>query len=419
MSIFALVDCNNFYASCERVFNPRLEGKPIVILSNNDGCVIARSNEAKKIGIPMGAPYYQWRQVCEQHQVHVFSSNYELYGDMSQRVMSSLERLCPDIEIYSIDEAFLIFDGFSSQELYAYAVQIRKTIKQWTGIPVSVGLSLTKTLAKCANKLAKGHATDGVWDLTKRESQDKALTSFPIEDIWGIGRRLSVKLHDIGIHTAADLRDEDRSLLRNKFGIVMEKISHELNGTSCLPIETIQPKKQIISSRSFGKLVTELSELEEAVSHYTALACIKLRKQKSVASGICVFLHTNRFRESDSQYSNSLSYFFPDATDDTGYMISMVKQSLKKIYRKHFRYHKAGIMLLDIKPNHIQQLSLLSTIDTKKQSLMTTIDAINKTIGKNSLFFCAEGIEKRWQIKREYRSPRYTTHWDELVVINS
>lgn len=415
--MFALVDCNNFYASCERAFNPALDKKPLVVLSNNDGCIIARSNEAKKLGIPMGAPFYQWRQCCEENGVQVFSSNYALYADMSQRVMTILKSFCPSIEVYSIDEAFLVIDQFAGNDMIAYATEIRNTIKAHTGLPVSIGISTTKTLAKIANHIAKKHTVTGVCDLSSLASQEKVLQDFPIGDVWGIGRQLKKKLEPFQIHTAKDLRDADLKLLRRNFSVVVEKIIRELRNVSCIPLEAIQPRKQIISSRSFGRTVTSLNDLEEAVSTYTAIACLKLRNQKSHARGIYVFLQTNIFKQKDPRYAMGASCLLPIATTHTNDMIRIAKKCLREIYQPGFKYHKAGIMLLDISPQTIKQHDIFVSGDQKKDTLTNMVDQINQKLGKNKLFYCAEGIHKPWQIKSCLRSPRYTTRWDELVVV--
>lgn len=417
--MFALVDCNNFYASCERAFNPALEKKPVVVLSNNDGCIIARSNEAKKLGIPMGAPFYQWRECCEKNKVRVYSSNYALYADMSQRVMAILKSFCPHMEIYSIDEAFLSLDHLAEKDFISYSTEIRNTIKSCTGLPVSIGISTTKTLAKIANHIAKKYSETGVCDLSSLQVQDRILTNFPIGDVWGIGRQLKKKLEPFQIHTAKDLRDADLKLLRNNFSVVVEKIIRELRNVSCIPIETIQPRKQIISSRSFGRSVTSLQDLEEAVSTYTAIACLKLRNQKSHARGIYVFLQTNVFKKTDSQYATGASCFLPMPTTHTNDMIRIAKKCLREIFKPGFKYHKAGIMLLDISPQTIRQHDFFASGIQKKDDLTEVVDHINQKLGKNILFYCAEGIQKSWRIKSCLRSPRYTTQWAELVIAKS
>jgi DNA polymerase V len=420
MAIFALVDCNNFYASCERAFNPRLENKPIVVLSNNDGCIIARSNEAKKLGIPMGAPFFQWRQFCKKNGVYVFSSNYALYGDMSQRVMNILKSFCPDMEIYSIDEAFLSLDALSNMDLVSFATRVRTTIKDCTGLPVSIGIATTKTLAKIANHIAKKQTTTGVFDLSSLATQEKILAAFPVGEIWGIGRQLKNKLIPFGIATAKDLRDADLKNLRNNFSVVLEKTIQELRNISCLPLEAIQPRKQIISSRSFGKPVFSLQDLEEAVSTYTAIACLKLRHQKSQAKGIYVFLQTNLFQKKSAPYSVGASCHLPLATINTNVMIHLAKKCVQEIFKPGLKYHKAGIMLLDISPQTIQQYDIFLTQSHQKQEHLTeVVDQINQKLGKHILFYCAEGIKKTWQIKSDLRSPRYTTQWSEIPQVTT
>jgi len=365
----------------------------------------------------MGAPYYQWRQRCEDNQVQVYSSNYALYADMSQRVMTILRSFCPHMEVYSIDEAFLVIDQFTENDVIAYANDIRNTIKTHTGLPVSIGISTTKTLAKIANHIAKKHTSAGVYDLRSITSQEKVLPHFPIGDVWGIGRQLKKKLEPFRIHTAKDLRDADLKLLRKNFSVVVEKIIRELRNVSCIPLEAIQPRKQIISSRSFGKTVTSLNDLEEAVSTYTSIACLKLRNQKSHARGIHVFLQTNTFKKNDPQYAMGASCMLPIPTAHTNDMIRIAKKCLREIFKPGFKYHKAGIMLLDISPQTIRQHDMFLSDNQKKETLTDTIDQINQKLGKNTLFYCAEGIEKSWQIKTCLRSPRYTTRWDELVVV--
>lgn len=412
--MFALVDCNNFYASCERAFNPSLEKKPIVVLSNNDGCVISRSNEAKQLGIPMGAPFYQWKNFCHRHHVFVFSSNYELYGDMSQRVMYLLKEFHEQTEIYSIDEAFLHMElPLSLSNLYL----LRQRVKQSTGIPISIGMGSTKTLAKAANQLAK-NAKDSVFYFENQHHQDACLSHFPIEKIWGVGRNLSAKLKQLNILTAKDLRDSDPKFLRLHFSVSLEKTIQELNGISCLGLEELKGRKQIISSRSFGKKVTSLIDLEEAVSYYVQIAANKLRKQKSVASAVYVFLRTNYFSESKPQYHNSYTVSLVKPSADTRELTQAAKKGLRQIYKKGYEYNKAGVILLDISQQHIRQYDMLTeVIDNKSEKVMQVMDNINQIMGKNSVFLAAEGIEKSWLIKCDRRSPRYTTRWPELPLV--
>lgn len=413
MSIFALIDCNNFYASCERVFNPSLERKPIVVLSNNDGCVIARSNEAKKLSIPMGAPFFKWESFCKKNNVAVFSSNYELYGDMSKRVMTIIKQNCPQVEIYSIDEAFLSLENLGIKNILAYALTLKNQIKTDTGIPVSIGIAQTKTLAKIANHIAKN--TTGVCHLTEKDVS--LLQTFPVNKIWGIGHQLAKRLKNLNIHTALDLRNANPNYLRTHFSVTVEKIVYELRGTSCLTLELVQPRKQIISSRSFGKKITTLNDLEEAISHYTAIATNKLRIQNSLASGIGVFLHTHLFNDFEKPYENDIYFSFPIPTNDTRYIIRIAKKCIQTLYKKGYRYHKAGLILLDLIPQAQQQIDLFTSFCEKSNNLMKTIDLINKEHGKNTIFYCAEGIKRNWQIKKERCSPRYTTRWSEILTV--
>lgn len=417
MPSFALVDCNNFYASCERVFNPALEKKALVILSNNDGCIIARSNEAKALGIPMGAPLFQWRDFLKKHSVHIYSSNFALYGDMSQRVMTSLAMLCPEIEIYSVDEAFLNLTDFSPNEVETYALMIRQKIKQWTGIPVSIGIAPTKTLAKMANLIAKKKSPTGVCNLTDENLREAHLTHFPVEDLWGIGKQTAFKLKAMRIKTALALRNSNLKHMRTQFSIAIEKTISELRGISCLPLEHSQAKKQIISSRSFGRSVTTLSDLEEAVGHYTAKACITLRKQKHLAQGIAVFIQSNFFNTKEPYYENTLSCHFIEATSDSRHIIKSALNCLHQIYKPGYRYKKAGVILLNLCSNTIKQYDLLQTQTQEPDLLMKTLDDINHKLGRGTIFIAREGIERTWQAHSDLRSPCYTTRWEDLPKV--
>ena len=422
MPIFALVDCNNFYASCDRVFKPALENKPVCILSNNDGCIIARSNEAKALGLKMGDPWHKHKAFCQNHGVAVFSSNYALYGDMSRRVMLCLSKFTPDLEIYSIDEAFLQLDGFSYLNLEDYGVAMRRMVYGCTRIPVSVGLGPTKTLAKMANHIAKTRHKqgigNGVFDLCDRNVQHAVLPTIAVEDIWGVGRRWGARLQAIGIHTAAQLRDAEPKAMRQAFNVVMERIVYELRGTSCLGLEEIQAKKNIMSSRSFGRMVTDKSELLEAVSCYAARAAEKLRRQGSRANGLYVFLSTNRYRPDDPQYQNSVTCSFVLPTSNTEEIIGAARSGLSRLYRAGFRYHKCGVMLLDIAPASTVQADLFHVVDyARSDRLMQVVDRLNAQMGRGTVGFAAQGIKRSWQMKQELRSPRYTTRWEEVMVV--
>ncbi|MBF0382294.1 MAG: Y-family DNA polymerase [Magnetococcales bacterium] len=419
----ALVDCNNFYASCERVFNPRLENRPVIILSNNDGCAVARSNEAKALGIPMGAPFHKIRNVVQKHDVQVFSSNYELYGDLSARVMRTLEEMAFDVEIYSIDEAFLNFSGFSLLGLEEHCHKIKKTVRRNTGIPVSIGIGPSKTLAKIANRLAKKNPrTRGVLDISEPRFNKKALEMLRAGDVWGVGSRWARKLEDYGIYTAAQLRDADIRWIEKKFNVVMGRTVLELRGIPSIGFaEPPKSSQSITSSRSFGKKVTAISQLKEAVASYTAKAAEKLRARGLLTNVISVFITTSRFSPADSQYQNSASITLPEATSDSTMLIHYAFIILDTIYREGYRYHKAGIMLLDVVPIRGHQPSLFG--DSKKQAknsrLMKTIDLLNKKMGSNTVRFGAQGIKHEWRMRRERKSAAYTTCWKEIPVIQA
>ena len=417
MKIFALVDCNNFYASCERVFAPNLKERAIVILSNNDGCIVARSNEAKSLGIPMGAPIFKQKAIIKKNNVAVFSSNYELYGDMSKRVMDSLSLFTPDMEVYSIDEAFLRLDYLQPRNLYEYCKTIREKILQWTGIPVSIGIAPTKVLAKVANHVAK-KKTDGVFDIRCQQKQDDILKSLDADKIWGIARSWSKRLNSMGIYKASELRDASPTIIRKHLSVVGERILRELKGQSCIDLETIQPKKNIISSKSFGKSITKKEPIEEALSNYAARACEKLRKQNSRAQAVHVFVQTNGFRETDRQYNNAITHTLTTPTSDTRIIIEAAKFCLSRIYKHGYRYKKTGIMLLDLIPISLEQKQLFVDFDHRPgDHLMKVVDHINKDHGPDTLFFGAQGVTRAWKMRCGSRSPRYTTQWDELLMV--
>ena len=418
MSKFALLDCNNFYVSCERLFNPSLNNKPVLVLSNNDGCIVARSNEAKKLGIPMGAPYHHYRQVIETNNIAVFSSNYQFYGDMSQRVMDSLNMLIPNIEIYSIDEAFIQLDDFNYKDLAGIAKYIRNKILMWTGIPTSIGIAPTKTLSKVANYIAKKHRPNGIFDIHDSSTKDKIISDIPVEDIWGISYRWGKKLRALGISSALELKNTDTKFIRNNFSIVLERIVYELRGLSCIDLNIRTTKKSIGSSKSFGKLIIEIEKIEEAISNYAARACEKLRAQKSKTHGIYVFLKTNPFRENEPQYQKSAALGFDLPTSDTGLIIRSAKNLIKRIYDNKYRYHKCGIMLLDLVPeNQIQSHLFIKYDNYRKDNLMKVLDNINKSMGLKTIFHASQGIKHEWETRRNKVSQQYTTKWKDLPKI--
>ncbi len=416
--MYGLVDCNSFYASCEKVFRPELANSPVVVLSNNDGCVIARSPEAKALGIVMGTPYFKVKSLCEAKDVSVFSSNYALYGDMSRRVMQALTNWCPSIEVYSIDEAFLDLTGVPKADTFSFGQNLIQTIRQWTGIPVSIGIAPTKTLAKVANRMAKKTGI-GVHHLLTQQSQDECLASLSPEDLWGVSGAWGKRLQRLGITTARQLRDADTDLIRKSFSIVLQRLVLELRGEVCLEFDEVpQPKKNITCSRSFGDKVAALSDLEEAVAMFTARAGEKLRRQKNVASGIYIYLRTDKFRASDPQYQNAWAGSFELPTSDSGEMIHLALSGLRKIYRKGYLYKKAGIILLDLKSKTATQnqgnLFELKKGHKKSDALMNVLDHLNRMMGRDTVVFGSQGIEHAWKLRAEFLSPRYTTRWDDL-----
>jgi DNA polymerase V len=413
--IFALVDCNNFYASCERVFNPAVRKRPVIVLSNNDGCVVARSPEAKDIGIPFAAPYFKIKKLAEAHNTAVFSSNYALYADMSRRVMSVLSLFSPDVEVYSIDEAFLPVACTGS--LHACGSDIRDTVMKWTGIPVSVGIGQTKTLAKAAAHLAKKDQASGVFDITASDRM-KYLEKICTGDIWGIGRAYSEKLRSRGIYTAADFVLADERWVRRNMTVTGLKTLLEIRGRPCMDIDDAPaPKKAIVSSRSFGKRTGSFLYIEQSVSAYASMVAEKLRGEKGLAGVVTVFIMTDRFR-TGPQYSASLSCEFPEATSDTPVIIRYALALLRRLYREGYMYRKAGVMLSDIiRPGNLQINLFLPERDRGKPVLMKTIDRINRTHGSGTLFYASSGTERPWGMRRELLSPCYTTKWEDIPEI--
>ena len=412
--MIALADCNNFYVSCERVFRPSLEARPVIVLSNNDGCAVARSNEAKALGVPMGAPYHQIKRLCQRNGVVVFSSNYELYGDMSRRVVSVLSRFSPEMEVYSIDESFLNLVGISDP--LGLCGRIRGTVGQWTGIPISIGLGRTKTLAKLANRLAK---KEQAGCLQIDEADEESLTQVAIEDVWGVGRRLSVRLRRIGLRDAWAFSRAPSSAVRAIGGVTLERTQRELTGISCLGMEEVpQPRKNTCCSRSFGKPVTRLDELEEAVANYAVRATRKIRSEGSLASGLQVFVMTNRFREDQPQYSNSRSIGLDEPTDDPLRIVKNAKALLQSIYRKGYAYKKVGVLLLGLASASSRQGLLFEEHrNTRRKDFVDVLEEIAARYGRSGAFLAAQGIDHSWRMKRQSRTPRYTTCWEEIPIL--
>lgn len=415
---FALVDCNSFYASCERIFRPDIKKRPVVVLSNNDGCVVALSKEAKQLGIKMCEPWFKIEKSFLKRGGVAFSSNYELYADVSSRVMQTLEYLSPNVEIYSIDEAFLDLTGIRDLEQFGH--QCRTTINRWVGVPVCVGIGPTKTLAKVANYGAKHYpATEGVVDLSDIKKRKKLMSLMPVREVWGVGSRINRKLHTLGIETALELAEMDIKLIKRKFSSVLERTVMELQGYPCIGLEQ-QPKtkKQIVVSRTFSRKVNDLDSINEAVSDYAARACAKLRRENQYCKMVSVFMRTNYFRKQDRQYHGFKSYRLFSPTNDTRDILNATRQLTKQIFQTNINFIKAGVMLSDFYDEGVYQGDLFRTIDKRinSEELMTTIDKIN-TSGIGKVTFASQGIKKSWSMRRLLKSPRYLTNWEEMPVV--
>lgn len=416
--MFALVDCNNFYASCERLFRPDLHGKPIIVLSNNDGCVIARSNEARAIGIQMGAPFYQMKALIEQYKVTTFSSNYTLYGDLSQRVMSVIEDTWPEVEIYSIDEAFLDLSSLPKSQRDPFCVELQKKIWRYVGIPVSIGIGPSKTLAKLANYIAKKKLNIPVFNISH---QYHWLSLIKIEEVWGIGRQWAKKLQSQGIYTAADLTKLELPFIRQHYNVVLMRTAMELQGIACVKLQTVEPKQSILSSKSFGQMQTEFSALAQAISSHCARACKKARQQNLVAHQVHVFIRSNSFRKDLTQYAQSTQHYLINPTNDTREITTAAKLGLKKLFKPGISYKKVGIMLIDLVPQKFRQIDMFAPIseETLKHSeqLMKVFDTINARFGNHTIRLAAEGYQHHWKMRADMCSPCYTTRWPELPLV--
>jgi DNA polymerase V len=418
----ALIDCNNFYASCERVFNPKLVGVPIVVLSNNDGMIIARSQEAKDLGIAMGEPLFKIQDKIKKHGVAVFSSNYTLYGDMSQRVMTILESFCPDVEIYSIDEAFLNLRGFEREDLTEYGRKIKNTIKKWTGMPVTVGIAETKTLAKIANRLGKkSQKAGGVLNLYNSRFRNTALKRTDVEDIWGVGRQYGKLLRKHGINSAYELSLASDSWIKKRMTVMGMRTVYELRGTPCIKLEySPPPKKAIVSSRSFGKLTNSYEDVSQAVANYVTRAAVKLRKQRSATRILSVFLRTNPFKNEMPQYHNGVMVELPVPTDSTAELLEYATKGLVQIFKPEYKYHKAGVMLTGIIPYDRSQYAMFDSENRNRMKEVTEVmDSINERFGKETMFYASLGIKREWGMRREMKSPNYTTNWKELPIVSA
>jgi DNA polymerase V len=419
VSQIALVDCNNFYVSCERAFRPDLRNVPVVVLSNNDGCAVSRSNEAKELGIKMGQPWFKCKELAEEHGILALSSNYALYADMSNRVMSILGRYAPRQEVYSIDECFLDLTGVPKLRDLSY--EMRERVLRWTGIPVCVGIGPTKTLAKLANHVAKKHPrSKGVFnynDLSDAQ-QTKLLSQIMVDEVWGVGKKLTKRLALHRIQSVLELRTAHTPTLRSEFGVVMEKTQRELQGISCIDLEEHVPdKQQIISSRSFGNPIKELAVVQDALSVFVANATAKLRAQSGQAAMVQVFLQTNRFKPDEPQYNPSMAVPLPQPTNDSLVINRWVHHVAGLLWREGYNYKKAGIMLSDISPVSMVQGDLLEPVFTSDNRLMKAIDGLNSRFGRGTIKVSTGGIRGEWGMRQERKSPNYTTNWAEIPAV--
>ena len=412
--LFGLADCNNFYTSCEQVFQPDLRGKPTVVLSNNDGCVIALSKEAKALKVPFGMPYFKMKTTPEYRHVQVRSANFTLYGDMSNRVMNTIALNVPDMEIYSIDECFIDYNGVADAE--SHAKQLCETVRQWTGIAICIGLGPTKTLAKLANRKAKKEACGAV-DVTDMGIRNAILTETKIGDIWGVGRRWRARLLLQGIETAYDLSRMERRLARNMMGVVGLRTVDELNGISCQDLELITPDKQnLCISRSFSNTIHTLGGMKERIHYFSTRASEKLRSGGLVASTISIFVRGNRFRPELPQYSNSVTVSLDGSTSDTGVILNAALYALNKIYRPGVPYKKAGVLLLDLHPKEQAPKNLFTKRNSQREKLMHTMDRLNSKFGPGAVSYGQVPQSRTWYMSQKMLSNRFTTHWRELLV---
>ncbi len=417
--MFALADCNNFYVSCERVFCPALNGKPVVVLSNNDGCVISRSNEAKALGIPMGAPAFEYKDLFAKHNVHVFSANFALYGDMSYRVMSILEEYSPKVEVYSIDEIFLDLRGFSHYDLKDYGSAMRKRVLKWTGIPVSIGIAPTKALAKVANRVAKKfpERTENVYVISTEEQRIKALKWLKVEDVWGIGRQLARKLAAYNVHTAYDFTLLDPEWVRKHLTITGLRLQRDLQGHSTLELESPDPRKSIATTRTFETNYTEYDQLNERVVTFATQCAEKLRSQHSCCNTLMVFIHTNPHRHDLPQYARNIVVRLPFPTNSGIELARFATEALQKIFKPGYHYKKAGVIVLDLVPEESVQTSLFQNRDERHIPLMKAMDTINTLYGQHTIKLASQDPQRLWKMNQSNLSRRYTTNLDDIIII--
>lgn len=414
--MYAILDCNSFYASCERIFKPNLIGKPIVVLSNNDGCVIARSSEAKQF-VPMGAEAFKYEKVFSENNIHVFSSNYSLYGDLSTRVMNVLSEFTPDIEVYSIDEAFFKLDGIKEEELNSYVLNIKTTIEKWVGIPVSIGVAPTKSLSKVANKIAKKYTvqTKGVYVISTEEQQIKALKWTKIENVWGIGRRISKKLKSRQVNSAYEFTKLPDAYVRKQFSVVGLRLKQDLSGTPIIGFETIKDKQNIATTRTFEKAIKEFEPIKERIATFANSCAEKLRKQRSECNYLYVFLKTSSY--SEVKRNVGMVVHLPYATNSSITICNFAIKGITQLYKKGFNYKKAGVIVMGIKPEKDHQFSLFNDENPKHKSIMKVIDTVNLKYRSPKIKIANQDLDKTWKMKQEHLSPRYTTAINEIIEI--
>ena len=418
--MFALIDCNNFYVSCERVFNPKLNKRPVVVLSNNDGCAISRSNEAKALGIPMGAPAFKYEKIFRENDVQIFSSNFPLYGDMSSRVMSILSKFSPNIEIYSIDEAFLKFEGFENYDLESYWLEIKDMVLKWTGIPISIGVAPTKALAKVSNRIAKKfpNQTKGVYLINSEKKRIKALNWLKIRDIWGIGLRHAERLKNIKVNTAYNFINLEDGWVRKNMSVVGLRLKKELEGKSVLDLEEVRsPKKAIATTRSFNGTITDYEKIKERISTFAICCAEKLRAQNSNCSSIYVFIRSNKFQKNKTQYRNGILITIPFSTNSNMIISKYAIKGLKSIFKKGINYKKAGTIVMGLDSSENYQINIFENENPKHKYLMKTIDYIQKKEGQSKIKLASQDLTKRWKMKQESLSPNYTCKIKDIIRV--
>lgn len=420
ITMFALVDCNNFYASCERVFNPNLQNKPVAILSNNDGCVISRSDEAKALDLPMGAPIFKWENFCKQNNIHVLSSNYPLYGDMSARVMKILQQFTPDVEVYSIDEAFLEFKGFENYDFEAYGAQMRSTILQWTGIPTCVGIAPTKALSKVANKIARKFPkkTGGSYVIDSDDKRIKALKWTDIRSVWGIGHRLQKRLMAQGCKTAFDFTQLSDAWVLKNFSITEWKLKKDLEGIPTMELDVIEAKRSIATTRSFEYTYSDINNIKERISTFAASCAEKLRAQKSSCHMVVVMLSSDRHKKDTEQHRGSKTVIFPYPTDSTLTITKAAVEAVATIFKTGVKYKRAGVIVTGLVPTENHQLDLFQRENPKHKPLMSAIDHLNKKFKADKIKLANQDLQRTWKMRQERLSPKYTTNINDVIKVS-